>query len=147
MSLGNPHHLNPSLCFLCDVRALTISAQGKDAHGQGIEEKIFSDEELQSLIDPILTTDDLSRDGFIDYPEFIRAQQKAAANKKQQDDDDRRRRWEKEDWKFFFIFTFFYAFCSSKWVTVIDEKILPEKTTVKIQISNLQTAQEQYGPQ
>lgn len=54
-------------------------AQGnKDPQGQGVEEKIFSDEELQSLIDPILNTDDSSRDGFIDYPEFIRAQQKAA---------------------------------------------------------------------
>lgn len=46
-----------------------------------MEEKIFSDEELQSLIDPILNTDDASRDGFIDYPEFIRAQQKAATQK------------------------------------------------------------------
>jgi Ca2+-binding EF-hand superfamily protein len=53
-------------------------AQGKDGHGQAVEEKIFSDEELQSLIDPILKTDDSSQDGFIDYPEFIRAQQKAA---------------------------------------------------------------------
>lgn len=44
-----------------------------------VEEKIFSDEELVALIDPILQTDDISRDGFIDYPEFIRAQQKAAA--------------------------------------------------------------------
>lgn len=44
-----------------------------------VEEKVFSDEELTTLIDPILSTDDLSYDGFIDYPEFIRAQQKSAA--------------------------------------------------------------------
>lgn len=44
----------------------------------GIEEKIFTDDELLTLIDPILTMDDYSQDGFIDYPEFVRAQQKAA---------------------------------------------------------------------
>lgn len=45
-----------------------------------VEEKIFTDEDLNTLIDPILTSDDLNKDGFIDYPEFIRAQQKSAAN-------------------------------------------------------------------
>ncbi|XP_025830948.1 regulator of nonsense transcripts 1 isoform X3 [Agrilus planipennis] len=45
-----------------------------------VEEKIFKDEELVTLIDPILNTDDTNRDGYIDYPEFIRAQQKAAAS-------------------------------------------------------------------
>lgn len=45
-----------------------------------VEEKIFTDDELLQLIDPILRTDDTSNDGFIDYPEFIRAQQKSAAN-------------------------------------------------------------------
>lgn len=45
---------------------------------QGVEDKIFTDEELSSLIDPILTMDDYTSDGFIDYPEFVRAQQKAA---------------------------------------------------------------------
>lgn len=47
---------------------------------QQVEEKIFTDDELLQLIDPILRTDDTSNDGFIDYPEFVRAQQKAAAN-------------------------------------------------------------------
>ncbi|KAG8230601.1 hypothetical protein J437_LFUL004514 [Ladona fulva] len=41
--------------------------------------KVFSDEELVSLIDPILSMDDANNDGFIDYPEFVKAQQKAAA--------------------------------------------------------------------
>lgn len=45
---------------------------------------MFKDEELTNLIDPILNIDDSNRDGYIDYPEFIRAQQKAAgANKPQ----------------------------------------------------------------
>lgn len=44
-----------------------------------VEEKIFTDEELNTLIDPILQTDDMNKDGYIDYPEFIRAQQKSSA--------------------------------------------------------------------
>lgn len=60
-----------------------IKEQGsKEPHNDAkphIEEKIFSDEELFALIDPILKMDDTSGDGFIDYPEFIRAQEKAAA--------------------------------------------------------------------
>ncbi|CAF4942702.1 unnamed protein product [Pieris macdunnoughi] len=39
-------------------------------------EKIFKDDELINLIDPILNMDDHNRDGYIDYPEFVRAQQK-----------------------------------------------------------------------
>lgn len=37
--------------------------------------KIFTDEELLAMIDPILDQDDKNKDGFIDYPEFIQAQQ------------------------------------------------------------------------
>lgn len=58
------------------------SKQPKEQHQQQVphvEEKIFSDEELNTLIDPILSSDDLNKDGYIDYPEFIRAQQKSAA--------------------------------------------------------------------
>lgn len=47
------------------------------------QEKIFSDEELMQLIDPILTMDDTNFDGFIDYPEFVIAQNKASNNQKQ----------------------------------------------------------------
>jgi len=43
-------------------------------------DKLFKDEELVALIDPILGMDDVNKDGFIDYPEFIQAQQKAAAS-------------------------------------------------------------------
>jgi multiple coagulation factor deficiency protein 2 len=41
------------------------------------EAKIFKDEELRNMIDPIMEADDKNRDGFIDYPEFIAAQQAA----------------------------------------------------------------------
>ena len=43
------------------------------------EEKIFKDDELVGMIDPILATDDKNQDGFIDYPEFVLAQQAAQA--------------------------------------------------------------------
>lgn len=55
------------------------SKQPEEQQVPHVEEKVFSDEELNTLIDPILTSDDLNRDGYIDYPEFIRAQQKSAA--------------------------------------------------------------------
>ncbi|XP_026325594.1 multiple coagulation factor deficiency protein 2 homolog isoform X2 [Hyposmocoma kahamanoa] len=42
-----------------------------------VGEKIFGDDELVNLIDPILNMDDHNRDGYIDYPEFVRAQQKS----------------------------------------------------------------------
>ncbi|XP_050442631.1 uncharacterized protein LOC126846855 [Adelges cooleyi] len=46
------------------------------------EDKVFTDEELMQLIDPILTMDDANFDGFIDYPEFVIAQNKAANSHK-----------------------------------------------------------------
>lgn len=48
-------------------------------HQTAPREKIFVDEELTNLIDPILNMDDTDGDGYIDYPEFVKAQQKAAA--------------------------------------------------------------------
>jgi hypothetical protein len=46
--------------------------------GQPVPEaKIFKDDELRNMIDPIMEADDKNRDGFIDYPEFIAAQQAA----------------------------------------------------------------------
>lgn len=49
------------------------------ATGQTVQpqEKLFKDDELIQLIDPILNMDDSNGDGYIDYPEFVRAQQKA----------------------------------------------------------------------
>lgn len=54
--------------------------QGSSESGAQGENKLFKDEELVQLIDPILSMDDSNNDGYIDYPEFIRAQQNAAAN-------------------------------------------------------------------
>lgn len=52
------------------------SAQGskEPPHEQQVpqvEEKIFTDEELNTLIDPILQSDDMNKDGFIDYPGMV----------------------------------------------------------------------------
>ena len=40
---------------------------------------MFTDEELAGQIDPGLGEDDLNKDGCIDYPEFLMAQNRAAA--------------------------------------------------------------------
>lgn len=47
--------------------------------GQTVRQRIFGDDELTNMIDPILVSDDRNKDGFIDYPEFIAAQQKQTA--------------------------------------------------------------------
>lgn len=84
------------MCLKIAFQLITLTINDKVAQGSEhkqedqqvphIEEKIFTDEELNTLIDPILTSDDLSRDGFIDYPEFIRAQQRSAAQQNQHND-------------------------------------------------------------
>lgn len=53
--------------------------QGNSETGEA-QDKLFKDEELVQLIDPILSMDDTNNDGYIDYPEFIQAQQNAQAN-------------------------------------------------------------------
>ena len=55
------------------------SNHDKDSDQPLPEEKIFKDDELVGMIDPILATDDKNQDGFIDYPEFVLAQQAAQA--------------------------------------------------------------------
>lgn len=72
------HSFNSLLVCLSTAQGSKEQAN-QQAEVPQVEEKNFSDEELTALIDPILTTDDISQDGFIDYPEFIRAQQKSAA--------------------------------------------------------------------
>eukprot|EP00096_Caligus_rogercresseyi_P004687 TRINITY_DN190_c0_g1_i4.p1 TRINITY_DN190_c0_g1~~TRINITY_DN190_c0_g1_i4.p1 ORF type:complete len:269 (+),score=107.47 TRINITY_DN190_c0_g1_i4:92-898(+) len=53
--------------------------------GQAVPEaKIFKDDELLNMIDPILSTDDKNQDGYIDYPEFVLAQQAAQAKQGKQ---------------------------------------------------------------
>ncbi|XP_069948549.1 lymphotoxin beta receptor inhibitor-like isoform X3 [Cherax quadricarinatus] len=51
---------------------------GKTGHPPP-EPKLFTDDELVNMIDPILLQDDKNKDGFIDYPEFVQAQRNAAA--------------------------------------------------------------------
>ena len=48
-------------------------------HGGG-NGKIYSDEELVQQIDPVLKQDDLNKDGYISYPEFLMAQKKTDVN-------------------------------------------------------------------
>ena len=47
-------------------------------HGGGGDHqvKIFSDLELGQQVDPVMETDDVNKDGYIDYPEFVMSQQK-----------------------------------------------------------------------
>lgn len=49
-----------------------------DASTNAPQPKIFTDEELSNLIDPILEMDDLDKDGYIDYAEFMHAQTKGS---------------------------------------------------------------------
>lgn len=54
----------------------------ESSHGHGgghanQEVKIFSDEELASEVDPILSMADKNKDGYIDYAEFVHAQAEA----------------------------------------------------------------------
>lgn len=72
------------IIVFCFLVCRLFSEQGNKEKGVGVEDKVFRDEELVNLIDPILNIDDTNKDGYIDYPEFIRAQQKAAGQNKPQ---------------------------------------------------------------
>jgi hypothetical protein len=62
------------------IRNISNEANHDAASGQPApDNKIFTDDELISMIDPILLQDDRNADGFIDYAEFQIAQQNAAA--------------------------------------------------------------------
>ena len=67
----------------CNVSFVPITSDHSNHDKEGDqplpEEKIFKDDELVNMIDPILATDDKNHDGFIDYPEFVMAQQAATA--------------------------------------------------------------------
>uniref|UniRef100_A0A1E1X5B4 Putative mediator of rna polymerase ii transcription subunit 12-like protein n=1 Tax=Amblyomma aureolatum TaxID=187763 RepID=A0A1E1X5B4_9ACAR len=51
-----------------------IAQQGQQQPTPHGTTKLFTDQELLSMIDPILQMDDRNKDGFIDYPEFVAAQ-------------------------------------------------------------------------
>lgn len=67
--------------FVCTLVTGPVEQGHKDPMNANAapQEKVFGDEELVNLIDPIFAVDDSNNDGFIDYPEFVQAQQKAAA--------------------------------------------------------------------
>jgi hypothetical protein len=63
--------------------ATTDESNHDHTSGQPVPEaKIFKDDELVNMIDPILGSDDKNKDGYIDYPEFVSAQQAAQASEK-----------------------------------------------------------------
>ena len=54
-----------------------LANDGHIHNGQLItNERSFSDQELSEQIDPVLNNDDLNKDGYISYPEFLTAQKK-----------------------------------------------------------------------
>jgi len=46
------------------------------------EPRIFEDSQLAYLVDPVLDHEDINRDGYIDYPEFIAAAKKNKSKQK-----------------------------------------------------------------
>ena len=57
---------------------ITASEEKDHGHGAGHRlQKIFKDQELADMIDPILSNDDKNKDGLIDYYEFVAAQNAA----------------------------------------------------------------------
>ena len=76
--------LSPSMLKCYIIESFTDSSNHDPKSGQPVpEEKIFKDDELVAMIDPILETDDKNKDGYIDYSEFVIAQQAAQAQAKQ----------------------------------------------------------------
>ena len=61
--------------------SFSLDASNHDPNsGQPVPEaKIFKDDELSNMIDPILANDDKNNDGYIDYMEFVQAQANVAA--------------------------------------------------------------------
>ena len=64
----------------CHILIVHVSADDS-SHQHGASDshsskppKIFLDQELATMIDPILVSDDRNKDGFIDYYEFVAAQ-------------------------------------------------------------------------
>ncbi|XP_060063004.1 uncharacterized protein LOC132543511 [Ylistrum balloti] len=49
---------------------------------QAANKKVFSDEELSNIVEMVLKEDDLDKDGYITYTEFVKAQRKAQGTDK-----------------------------------------------------------------
>ena len=41
---------------------------------------VFVDGLVEQAVDPVMRSDDLNKDGYIDYPEFVISQQKVTVN-------------------------------------------------------------------
>lgn len=52
---------------------------------QGESKEEYTETELGSMVDQILDEDDLNKDGYIDYPEFIQSQQRDEADDTKQE--------------------------------------------------------------
>ncbi|XP_062604765.1 sex-determining region Y protein-like isoform X2 [Saccostrea cucullata] len=60
------------------VKAIThFHADEGEGEQQHHDRKVFSDEELSNIVDLVLQEDDLNKDGYIEYVEFVTAQRKA----------------------------------------------------------------------
>jgi len=80
-SLGLSHCLKSifklavSLKAFLQIWKLVTHSDGESHEGHDHEPpQIFEDEQLAFLVDPVLKTEDVNNDGFIDYAEFIAAQ-------------------------------------------------------------------------
>jgi len=62
--------------------SLFAHTEGESHDGHDHNPKIFEDSQLAFLVDPVLQGDDINRDGFIDYAEFIAATIKKKADPK-----------------------------------------------------------------
>lgn len=69
--------------MLTNILFICVEQNKQDPGASNAGDKLFQDDELINLIDPILAVDDMNKDGYIDYPEFIQAQQNAAATGRQ----------------------------------------------------------------
>lgn len=69
------------------VLVFTADEGHEETDQQHKERKVFSDDELSNIVDLVLQEDDLDKDGYIEYVEFVTAQRKAreqAQNEKPQ---------------------------------------------------------------
>lgn len=58
--------------MLCDdIEPNSKDDSAEDVTTEKKTENVMSDEELKNAIDAILTENDLNKDGFIDYSEFV----------------------------------------------------------------------------
>lgn len=95
IDVTKPVHINacimlllPPICFSYITHSNQSRQEDNESSGVEIEghkennPPIYSDSQLEFLIDPVLNSDDLDNDGMIDYAEFIAAQIKTIRGKR-----------------------------------------------------------------